>query len=451
MGQNIKYILFIFLSDSLVPESARWLAVHGRVDAQKTWKRLLPCNQRDVSNDTDSIKMRADELKCSEYGTGNSSENKVTRNQQTVNNDIIQVEINNIPVDRAVFEYSNTRIQLPVEEGKACKRIMKQEVVKDKLKDCSGWCDNSSIINEHFGILPNHLSNVENRSYSTICKKDGCDSNESQNTHYPEASDSTVEASHFLSCNPMTDCKKNIDETHRMNKKEKTLINGEEMAVTLMYTNSQISSSNRMESDVDKEFKMELLCKECKGMLHGSSSDKIKSENEASVDTIVCSCYAKIRKEIGDSQNSSEHNSLSFCRSASDGLNYICTEAAQDFKTDYAADEVRSVYRKIALGEEYGMVHENEIGRINSIATECNGTNSDTVYDGAVTVNASSKDVSHDDGLIWNNTAKKYKITEYRTATEPKTLDSATKRIGFIELFRSAVLRKYNLTMVFVW
>jgi hypothetical protein len=439
----------------LVPESARWLAVHGRVDAQKTWKRLLPCNQKDVSNDTDSIKMRANELKCAEYGTGNSSENKVTRNQETVNNDIIQVESNNIPVDRAVFEYSNTRIQLPVEEGNAYKRIMKQRVVKDKLKDCSGWCGNSSISNEHLGILPNHLSNVENRSCSTICKKDGCDSNESQSTHYPESSDSTVEASYSLSCNTMTDCKKNIDETQRMNKKEKKLINGEEMAVSLMYTNSPIHSSSRMESDFDKEFKMELLCKESKGMLHGSSSDRIKSENEATVDTVVCSCHAEIRKEIGDSQNSSEHNSLSFgrsvCRSESDGLNCICKEDAEDYKTDYTADEVRSIHRKIALGEEYGMVHENEIGKINGIATECNGTNSDTVYDGAVTVNASSKDVSHDDVLIWNNMAKKCKITEYRTATESKTLDSATKRIGFIELFRSPVLRKYNLTMVFVW
>jgi hypothetical protein len=474
MSQNIKYILLILLFDSLVPESARWLAVHGREHAQKTWKRLLPCNQRDVSNDTDSIKMITDELKCAGYGTGNSSENEVTRNQQPVNIDITQVDINNIPVDRAVFEYSNTRIQLPVEEEKACKRIMKQEVVKDKLKDCSGWCDNSSISTEHLGILPNHISNIENRSYGNVCKKDGCDSNESQNTHYPEASDSTVEISYSLSCNTMNDCKEHIDGTHRMDKKERKLINVEEISdVTLMHNNSKISSSSTMESDFNKEFEIELLCKESKGMLHGSLLDRIKSQKDVSVDT-------------------NEHNSISFCRSIcrneSDGPNYICTEATQDLKSDdetsvcaqstsvindktitqddrderlcivrtFAENykkmgdgEARSTYRKIALGEEYGMVHQNEIGGINSIVPEFNETSSDTV--GVVTVNTSGKDVNHDDGLIWNNMPKKYKITEHRTATEPKTLDSTTTKIGIIELFRSSVLRKYNLTMVFVW
>jgi hypothetical protein len=482
----------------LVPESARWLAVHGRVDAQKTWKRVLPCNQSDISNDTDSVKMITEELKCAGYGSGNSSENNITRNQQIVNNDVIQVEINGIPVDRALLEYANTEIQLPANKGKAYMGIMKQGVVEDKLKDCSGWCDVSSVGTEHIGIVPNHISSVENRSYSNLCKQDGVDSNKSQNSHYLKASDtSTIEGSCLWSCNIMNGCKKNIDKTHGVDKKkEKKLIDGEEMAdVTLVHTNGQSSSSSTMKSGLDKEFKTEISCKESKGMLQGCSLDIINSDN-MSVNTADCSYCFEIGKEIGYSQNSNEYNSLSFCRSMSrsesDGLNYIWTETAQDLKGDnetsigvqgmpvitdktitqyddrdegvcmgktlaaddkkVGADPVRSTYRKIALGKEYGMVHENEIVKINNTVTEGNGTTSGAVYDRAVTVISSGKNVSHDDGVIWNNMAKKSEFTKHRTVTDtPKILDSATKRTGFFELFRSAVLRKYNLIMAFVW
>lgn len=282
----------------LIPESARWLVLHGRVGAQKRRKRLLPCNQRDMSNDTDSIKMITEELKCAGYGSGHSSENKITRNQQIVNNDIIQVE-------------------------------MKQEVVKDKLKDCSGWCDDLSVGTEHSGIVPNHINRVENKSYSKLCKEDGGDSNKSQNIYYSEASDnSTIKASCLLSCTTMNDSKKNIDGTHRVdNKKKKKLINGEEMAdVTLVHASSQSSSSSTMKSKFDREFKIELLCEDCKGMLQGFSVDRINSDNDISVDTIGCSCHSEIRKKIGDPQNSSEYSSLrSMSRCESDGLNYIWT------------------------------------------------------------------------------------------------------------------------------
>lgn len=480
---------------SLVPESARWLAVHGRADAQKTRKRLLPCNQRDISNDTDSIKMTTEELKCAGYDSGHSYENQITRNQQTVNNDIIQVEISNIPVDKALFEYANTGIQFPGNQGKACKGLMKQEVVKDKRKDCSGWCDDLSVDTEHSGIVPDRTSSVQNSSCSNLYKQDGGDSNKSQLIYYSEASDSsTIEDSYLLSCTTMNDCKKNIDGTHGGdNKKEKKLIIGEEMAdVSLMHISSQ--SSNMMKSNFDREFKIDLLCKECRKMLQGCSLHRINSNNNMSVDTIGCSCHSEFRKKIGDPQNSSEYNSLnsrrSMSRSESDGLNYIWTKTAQDLKSDdematgvqsmpvitdktitqddrnegvsigkiFAADDknvgsdpVRSIYRRLAPGEEYVVVQENKIVKINSIATEGSGTNSDTVCDRSVTENSSGKNASHDDGAIWNNTAKICESTEHRTVTVPKILNSATKRTGFIELFRSAVLRKYNLTMVFVW
>jgi hypothetical protein len=481
MGQNNKYIFSILLSNSLVPESARWLAVHGRVDAQKTWKRFLLCNQGDVLNNTDSIKVMTDESKCHECDSGHLSENKITRTQQTVDNDIIQVD-------------SDTQIQLPADEGKACERIIKQEVVKDKLKDCSGWCDSSSVSTEHLVILPNHVSSVEYRSCGNLCQQDGCDSTKSQNIHYSGVSYSTIEASYLSSYNAIMNCKENAAGTHGVDKKkEKKSIKSEEIAdVNLVDINN--SSSSMMKNDFDKEFKIELLCKECKGMLHGITLDRINYDNDVPVDTIGRTYHAEIRTETGDSRNSGEYNSLSLCRSIcrseSDGLDFIYTEAAQDLKSDdetsasvqrmsvmnyetitrddrngkvcirrtfpanykkAGADEVRSTYRKIALGEEYGMVNEKELVKINSILAECNGTNSETLNDRVVTVNPRGKDVNHDDRVIWNNMAEKYKITEHRTTTKHKILDSAIKGISFIQLFKSAVLRKYNLTMVFVW
>ncbi|PNF33929.1 hypothetical protein B7P43_G06010 [Cryptotermes secundus] len=479
----------------LVPESARWLAVHGRADAQKTRKRLLPCNETDVSNDKDSVKMITEELKCAECDSGHSYENKITRNQLTVNNDIIEVETSNIPVDRALFDYVNTGIKLPANQGRACKGIMKQEIVKDKLKDCSGLCDDLSVGTEHSGIVPNHISSVENSSYSNLCKHNDGDSNKSQIIYYSEASDgSMIEDSYLLHSTMMYEYKKNIDGIHGEDKKkEEKLINGEEMAdVTLVHTNSQ--SNSMMKSNFDGEFKMELLCKECRGMLQGYSLNRINSNNDMSVDTIGCSCHSEIRKKIGDPQSSSEYNPYnshrSMSRSESDGLNYIWTKTAQDLKSNnesatgvqsmsvitdntitqdgrnegisigktftsddkkVGSDPVGITYRKLALEEEYGMVCKNKIVKINSTVTEDSGTTSDTVCDRALIENSSGKDMSHDDGAIWNNMAKICESIEHRTVTVPKILDSATKRTGFIELFRNAVLRKYHLTMVFVW
>jgi hypothetical protein len=156
------------MSGSLIPESARWLALQGRLDAQKTRKRrLLPCNQKDISNDTDSIKMITEELRCAGYGSGHSSESKITRNQQIVNNDIIQSEICNTPIDRDVVDCANTWIQLPASQGIACKGIMKQEVVKDKLQDCSGWCD-EDVSHDGGVIRTNMAKKCESTEHRTM-------------------------------------------------------------------------------------------------------------------------------------------------------------------------------------------------------------------------------------------------------------------------------------------
>jgi hypothetical protein len=466
------------LSSSFFPESARWLAIHGRVEAQKTWKRIIPYNRSDPSNDTNSIKNKSNELKCTGCDIGFQSKN--TNRQHTVNNDMIQIQIKSIPVDNADFGYADTGIQLPADRGEDYKGIMKQETVKDKLKrkaeDYSRRCDGSSVGTEHTAVMQ------DSGDYK------------SQNSHYLKASDcSTTEVSHLLNCEITNDCSEKINDTYRADYKKKLkLIEGDEVAdVTLMHTstNSQNSSSSMVKGDYDEEFKTEKSCKESKEMLEGCSLHITNSSNDITVDSRAFPCLSGIRKEIGDTQKSNKH--LDICRSSSES-DFTGKEVAQELGGDegksigvqcmsgtadetrmqcegsqgacigsiLAADDKRmnavpagSMCRMtVVSGEEYETVSGTEVVERNIIVTEDGGTTSDTLCDGVVRMNTSGTVVGHDDGVICSNMPQTCKIIENNTVTDtPAMMETAAKRTGFFELFRSSVLRKYNLIMVFVW
>jgi hypothetical protein len=93
------------LHASLVPESARWLALHGRVEAWKAWKRILPYKQSDLFNDTDSTKKITYVLKHNGCYSSTLSQSKKANKQEVVNNGK-QIKINSNPVDSVDFGYA---------------------------------------------------------------------------------------------------------------------------------------------------------------------------------------------------------------------------------------------------------------------------------------------------------------------------------------------------------
>lgn len=462
--------VFLLLFTSFVPESARWLAIHGRVETQKSWKRIIPCNRSDPLNDTSFIKKKSDELKCTGCDIGFQNIN--TNRQRIVNNDIIEIEINNISADSTDFENAGNGINLPGDQG--------------KVEDYSKCCDDSLAGAEHKGIMQDHITSVENRGSKPVCKQDGGDSEKSQNGHYLKASDcSTAEVSHLLTCEITNDCSEKINGTHRADKRRVLkLTESDEVAdVTLMHpsTSSQSSSSSLIESDHDEK-----SYKESKEMLEGYSLHIINSGNDMMVDSFGSPYLCEIRKETGDAKKSSHRSSKS------DRLNCILTETAQELEDDegksvsvqcmvgtadktrmqckgcqgvhigktLAVDDntmntvpVRSTCNMIVVpGEEYRTENKTEVVEINSIVTEDSGTTSNTLCDGAVRMNTSNTDVGHDGEVICSDMSKTCKINKNKTVIDsPKMMDKTAKRTGFFELFRSTVLRKHNLIMVFVW
>lgn len=113
------------------------------MDVWKGWKRIVYCNQREKLIDTNSIKNKAVTLKCTENATGPLSQN--TKNQQIIKNDIVQNEISSNAIESVDIGHPDTETQLTAHSGEECKGIMKENVMAGKLKDYSGWCDDSSV------------------------------------------------------------------------------------------------------------------------------------------------------------------------------------------------------------------------------------------------------------------------------------------------------------------
>lgn len=90
---------------------------------------------------------------------------------------------------------------------------------------------------------------------------------------------------------------------------------------------------------------------------------------------------------------------------------------------------------------------------MSAAVTDGSGTvNDDDELDGTVKLNTNGTDVSNDVEVTYSNVGKKMEIVENRTVDgTQETMATATKKSGFTGLFRSPVLRKYNLIMIFVW
>lgn len=89
---------------------------------------------------------------------------------------------------------------------------------------------------------------------------------------------------------------------------------------------------------------------------------------------------------------------------------------------------------------------------ISAAVTGSSRTVSDDELDGTVKLNTNGTDVSNDVEVTYSNVGKKMEIVENRTVDgTQETMATATKKTGFTGLFRSPVLRKYNLIMIFVW
>ena len=415
-----------------------------------------------------SIKNKTITLKCTEYASVPLTHN--TKNQQIIKNDIIQNEISSTVIESVDSGHPDAGMQLIAHSGEECKQIMKENVMGDELKDYSGLCDDSSVCREHI-----------ERNFSSLCKEDDGDFDKSQYSNYSRAPCNNVtEASHFLNCETLSDCNEKVNEMYRVDKiKEENLTEGDKKAeFTLAYRSNQINSSSLKKSDGNEQFKLERLQEQGKGMIKVCLLDKINSDKDITVDTISCSCHSVIRNGIDDTQKSSDCKSLDIYKSINevDGLRIIWTETAQDLNdgdrklvglqsTSEVTDETRAEYDRnqgVCTRKTFSVDDKNvgtgQVGStviltgISDAVTEDRGTINDVVLDGTVKLNTNGADVSDNVEVTYTNVGKKLEIVENRTvAGTQKTMAKATKRIGFFELVRSPVLRKYNLIMVFVW
>ncbi|XP_021939486.1 solute carrier family 22 member 6-A-like isoform X3 [Zootermopsis nevadensis] len=401
-----------------VPESARWLALHGRAEAQKTWKRIILFKKSDKSNDTNSIKSKSNEFKCTGCDIG--FQNKVTSRQYIVNNVMIQTGSGN-----ADSGYADTDIQLRSDRGEDCEGLMKQDMVEDKLKgkaeDYARWQDVFSVDAEHLAIMQDPINSVGNRSSYYTCKQGNGDCDKSQDTCYLKASDcSATEVSHLLSCKITNDCSETINGAYRTdNNKKLELIEGDEVAdVSFMntFTGNQNSNSSVMKGKQNaqelKDGEGDSIGVQC--MSGTASETKLQCEGHQEV------CIKKETLAVDDNR-----------------MNAVLP---------------RSTCKMILVsGEGYRAVGGTEIER-NGIVTDDSETISVTLSKGAVRMNTGGTVVGQDGGVICSDMPKTCNIIENNTATDtPKMTETAAKRTGFFELFRSAVLRKYNLIMVLVW
>lgn len=434
----------------------------------------MPCKQREQLSGSNSVQKKTLTLKCTEYGSGLLSQN--TKNQQIVNNGIIQNELNRTIIDSYNFGHPDPGKELIALAGEECKGMMEENMVGNKLK---GYDDSSGG------------SEWIERNSSNLCKEDAGDFDKSHYVNYSRASSNNMtEASHLLGCEILDGRKEEVSGIYRMeNRKEENLTVSNKMAeFDLACTNSPSSSSSLGKSDDNEHFKLERSQEQVKGMLEVCSSDRINSDNAVTIDTI-CSCDTVIRRATDDTQKSSDHKSLDIRISSSEvgGPRFRLTETAQDSKdeegklvsvqsTSQITDRKRvhcdrnqglntgktfivddknvgtgQVGSIIMLREKYGIVNGRGT-EMSAAAIENRGTTNDVVHDGTLKLNTSGTDVSNNDEVACSNVDKKLETVENRpVGGTHKIIETATKRTGFFELFRSAVLRKYNLIMVFVW
>lgn len=215
---------------------------------------------------------------------------------------------------------------------------------------------------------------------------------------------------------------------------------------------------------------------ECKGtMKEIMMGDKLKDSSEWCDDSSVCNehierNFSNLCKE--------DSKSLVICKSSCepDGLRVIWTQTPQDQKdgdrklvglqsTSEITDKIRAEYdrnqgactgktfsvddKNVGTGQEGSTIILTEIS---AAETEGRETIDDVGLDGTVKLNTNGTDVSNSVEVTYSNVGKKMEIVENRTVAGTQEITAtATKRTGFFGLFRSPVLRKYNLIMVFVW
>lgn len=313
------------------------MAVHGKVEVWKQWKRFVSCKQTEKLIDTNSIKNKTVTLKGIEYASGSEYASgplpQNTKNQQIIKNDTIQNEMSNAEIERVDCGHPDTGTLSIAHSGEECKGTMKENLVGDKLKDSSGWCDDSSVCTEHI-----------ERNFSNLCKED------SKSLDICKSS-----------CEP--DGLRVI-----WTQTAEDLKDGDRNLVDLQST-SEITDKRRAEYDRNQ----------------GVCTGKTFSADDKNVDT------------------------------GQEGSTVILTG-------------------------------------ISAVVTEGRGTINDVGLDGTVKLNTYGTDVSNSVEVTYSNVGKKMEIVENRTvAGKQEIIVTTTERTGFFELFRSPVLRKYNLTMIFVW
>lgn len=290
------------------------------MEVWKRWKRIVSCKQREKLTDTNSIKNKTITLKGTQY-------------QQVIKNDIIQNEMSSTVIESVDCGHPDTGALSIAHSGEECKGTMKENMMGDKLKDSSGWCDDSSV----------HTDHIE-RNFSNLCKEDS------------------------------------------------------------------------------------------------KSLDICKSSCEPDGLTVIWTKTAQDLKDgdrkLGGLQSTSEMTDTT--RAEYDRNQGVCT--GKTFSVD---------------GKNVGTSQEGStiiLTGISAAVTEGRGTIDDVGLDGTVQLNTNGTDVSNSVEVTYSNVDKKMEIVENRTvAGTQEIMATATKRTGFFGLFRSRVLRKYNLIMLFVW
>jgi len=301
------------------------------VEVWKKWKRIVSCKQREKLIDTNSIKNKTITLKCTEYASGPLPQN--TKNQQIIKNDIIQNEISSTAIESVDCGHPDTGTQSIAHSEEECKGTIKENMMGDKLKNSSGWCNDSSVCTEHI-----------ERNFSNLCKEDS---------------------------KSLDICKSSCEHD----------------GLRVMWTQTAEDLKDGGRKLVGLQSTSEI-------------TDKTRAE-------------------------------------------YDRNQAVPTGKT-FSVDD-----KNVGTGQEGSTVI---LTGISAAVTEGRGTINDVGLDGTVKLNTNGTDVSNYVEVTYSNVGKQLEIVENRTvAGTQEIMAAATKRTGFFGLFRSPVLRKYNLIMVFVW
>lgn len=204
---------------------------------------------------------------------------------------------------------------------------------------------------------------------------------------------------------------------------------------------------------------------ECKGIVKGNVMGDERTDHSGRCDE--SSVYAEsiernlsnvCEEDVGDFSKSgdSDYSSTRTARDLKDGdrrLTGLQSACEINDKTRSECDRNQGVYTGKTVSVSDKNLGAGQLGGagISAAVTEDGGT-INVVLDGTVRLNTVSTGVSSDTEVVCSHVDKKLEIVPNRTvAGTQKKRATLTKRSGFFELFRSPVLLKYNLIMVFVW